>query len=196
MSAYRDKLERGSKSANLHTDWYYKTYGHVAVQLYRKKAEAKFGQEFFSPRNHFGSPLPDPKEGTLASRTKHHPIFWEFAKLIISQDPTKYDNHWKPVCLLCSHCDIDYRYIFHFENLSQESTFIEKLLDPNGTHKATDVDWFNPTIGQNLNMDSVMEMYFNQLSDKEIFALYKIYEVDFMTFGYTYQRGNLSLPMK
>ncbi len=39
-------------------NFYYKVYGRPIVSRYRKDATAKFGQEFFSKENNYGSPLP------------------------------------------------------------------------------------------------------------------------------------------
>ncbi len=194
VSAYRDKLERTSTNKNYQLDYWYRTYGKPAVRKFREKAVAKFGIEFFSEENHFGSPLPDVKEGSMGLRTKNHPTFWEFVQLIIkSIDPIDYNNHWQPMHLWCSYCDINYKYIFQFERLSQESSLVKKLLDPDA--HVQEVGWFNPTIGRDIDTNSVMQMYFEQLSDDDILALYKIYEVDFLSFGYTYKRGNLTLPL-
>ncbi len=195
VSAYRDKLERASSSTRYQLDYYYRVYGQEAVRKYRKKAEAIFGIEFFSALNNFGSPLPNPKKGTMGSRTKQHPIFWEFVQLLKSRSPAGYDNHWQPMHLWCNYCNMNYASIFYFEKLSQESPFIKEMLNPGKSNQHAKVGWLNPTTGQDMDRDRVVEIYFKQLSDEDILALYKIYEVDFLSFGYTYQRGNLTLPL-
>ena len=78
VSAYRDKLER-SLAAKVENDWYYNLYGRAIVKQYRALAERRFGHQFFSKANHFGTPLPVRKKG---HRTKELPTFWEFIQFV------------------------------------------------------------------------------------------------------------------
>ena len=41
----------------------------------------------------------------------------------------------------------------------------------------------------------VTEVYFKQLDDADLVALYAIYADDFKMFGYEYERGSLSFPV-
>ena len=41
----------------------------------------------------------------------------------------------------------------------------------------------------------VTEVYFQQLDDADLVALYAIYADDFKMFGYVYARGSLSFPV-
>ena len=41
----------------------------------------------------------------------------------------------------------------------------------------------------------VTEVYFQQLDDADLMALYAIYSDDFKMFGYEYARGSLSFPV-
>lgn len=59
MAAFRDKIERiHGKDKNKNKDFYYKVYGKKIVERYRKAALAKFGENFFSAENNYGSPHP------------------------------------------------------------------------------------------------------------------------------------------
>ena len=42
--------------------------------------------------------------------------------------------------------------------------------------------------------EDLTALYFSQLSDIDVNALYKIYEEDFNMFGYTYRHGERSYP--
>ena len=41
----------------------------------------------------------------------------------------------------------------------------------------------------------VTELYFQQLDDADVVALYAIYADDFKMFGYEYERGSLKFPV-
>ena len=56
ISAYRDKIERYHTNS-YSNDWYFKVYGSKMVKQSRKKALARFGSDFFSAANNFGTPV-------------------------------------------------------------------------------------------------------------------------------------------
>ena len=62
VSAYRDKLERlGPTFTRPASDPYYNLYGRQIVSQFRHAAIARFGPQFFSAENNFGSPGPVPR---------------------------------------------------------------------------------------------------------------------------------------
>ena len=94
LSAFRDKLERIGARSSLVQDRYYNLYGRKIVEKYREKAIQKFGPDFFSVANNFGSPV------KVENRTTGVlPSWWEFVQWITDADQTKHDmdEHWRPV---------------------------------------------------------------------------------------------------
>eukprot|EP00092_Neocalanus_flemingeri_P032094 GFUD01034882.1.p1 GENE.GFUD01034882.1~~GFUD01034882.1.p1 ORF type:complete len:436 (-),score=99.92 GFUD01034882.1:116-1423(-) len=190
VSAYRDKLERCHAYNNCasDSDWYYKTYGKKIVKKYRKGAELRFGPDYFSKENNFGSPIP-----LLSSwRSRSLPSWWEFVQYILHTSPSSYDEHWKPASLYCSVCSFPYNYILHFENIQQEEKFFAQEMS------ASDLihpRWENRN-DEGLAKEEILGKYFNMLDDKDITALYKIYEDDFKMFGYKFEYKHLRLNLK
>ena len=62
-------------------DWYYKRYGRDIVSRYRRRALERFGREFFSEANNYGTPMA--VQGPGAKRPEGLPIFWEFVQFVI-----------------------------------------------------------------------------------------------------------------
>ena len=86
----REKLECPK---SLVQDGYHIKYGRQIVARYREEALSKFGQEFFSPENSFGAPVPVPgRQAEMAS-------WWEFVQWIITtlgRTRGNSDVHWRP----------------------------------------------------------------------------------------------------
>ncbi len=59
-------------------------YGSDMVNAYRRAATARFGADFFSARNNFGTPLAVSKE--RGKRMKTMPTFWEFVQFILDTE--------------------------------------------------------------------------------------------------------------
>lgn len=74
LSAYRDKMERLGEHTSLQQDNYYTRYGRQIVSRYRAAAIQKFGADFFSEQNNFGSP------GPVEARLAELPTWWEFVQ--------------------------------------------------------------------------------------------------------------------
>ena len=69
-------------------------------------------------RNNFGSPFPNKRRfnGKL-------PIWWEFIQHVINTNPREFDNHYKPIYLLCGTCGYQYNYILKFETIKAEEPY-------------------------------------------------------------------------
>jgi hypothetical protein len=78
VSAFRDKLER-SVTPFVSRDYFFNLYGQEIATKHRSKAIQRFGREFFSAQNNFGTPLP---VSGGKSRTAELPIFWEFVQFV------------------------------------------------------------------------------------------------------------------
>eukprot|EP00092_Neocalanus_flemingeri_P016665 GFUD01018028.1.p1 GENE.GFUD01018028.1~~GFUD01018028.1.p1 ORF type:complete len:470 (+),score=128.33 GFUD01018028.1:311-1720(+) len=190
VSAFRDKLEQchGPQNCTLDNNWYYKQYGKKIVTQYRNEAVRRLGEDFFAEKNYFGSPLPVMRTW----RSESLPSWWEFVQYILHTSPSSYDEHWKPASLYCSVCSFPYNYILHFENIQQEEKFFAQEMS------ASDLihpRWENRN-DEGLAKEEILGKYFNMLDDKDITALYKIYEDDFKMFGYKFEYKHLRLNLK
>ena len=79
---------------SLQQDNYYLKYGRKIVSRYRAAAGEKFGQDFLSEKNNFGSPVP------VQARRPELPTWWEFVQWILDSADEKLvvlDEHWIPV---------------------------------------------------------------------------------------------------
>ena len=57
---------------------------------------------------------------------------WEFIQHVLSVTPSKFDEHFKPIHLLCSSCAYDFNYILRYENISIEEPFFVQQLGAEG----------------------------------------------------------------
>lgn len=187
VSAYRDKIER-IHGDSLAKDWYYKQYGSKMVGKYRRLAVKKFGDDFFSESNNFGSPVP-----LLPGRKRdaNLPIFWEFVQALKLSRPSRMDEHWQPTWQYCSLCAVNYKTVIKFETIADESRYLKHVLDPE--HTDLEERWDNPNL-TGMKYDDLTKKYFEQLDDRDIMDLYKIYEHDFKLFGYEFSFRNITLP--
>ena len=154
LSAYRDKLERYNK-------YYFNKYGKDIVQRYRQEGIEKFGAQ-------------------VAGRKGSEPTFWEFVKAVL--DTGLMYEHWKPVITLCSACaeGMKFDFVIKFENLAAEERYLTERL---GITTLVKQRWENKNLAGNMTQE-IRDMYFNMLSEEEIWQLYTMYQMDFQMFGY------------
>jgi len=183
ISAFKDKLER-SRESNPTKQWWSLNFGQKIVSRFRKKAEEKFGVDFFKQENN--------SLGSVEKffHNKKQPIFWEFIQYLKTIRKKDYDIHWMPMVDLCTPCSIRFNNVIKFEHLSQEAPFLIKMIDPN---KTLSLEHENPT-SQNRTENEFLSSYMTQLSEEDIRALWKIYEYDFRLFGYELSWKNLRFP--
>jgi len=77
VSAFRDKLER-------YNNYYYTNYGRKIVARFRKRAQAKFGSDFFSEKNNFGALVASPGRNSSSL-----PTWWEFVQYVLATAPRR-----------------------------------------------------------------------------------------------------------
>ena len=188
VSAYRDKLERN----NIEEPYYYNTFGKHFVKKYREKAKTALGEEYFTDTNNFGTPL---KVKDNRRPNADLPTFWEFAQSVI--DGYKMDEHWEPIYKCCSICNPSslkaFEYVLKFENLlSEEKKFLEYH---RWNISEKDILKLNINRPDTISDDQLTKLYFSSLSQDQIIGLYKVYELDFLLFDYTFQFNDLKLPM-
>ena len=187
VSAFRDKLERN----NLPEPFYYDRFGKLIVQKYRKMAISALGTQYFNKGNNFGTPIPVTDNRRPNSDL---PSFWEFAQSVI--DGFKIDEHWVPInkyCSICSELTIRaFGYILKFEELDYE----EKLfLIHSGWDRKIKMKYkLNVNDHHGLSGKDITKMYFSTLSNEQILSLYRVYELDFRLFEYSFTIADLQLP--
>jgi len=190
VSAFRDKLEQCHgmpENCTLRTNWYYNQYGIKIVSQWRGKAENKFGREYFDKKNNFGAPYPVNRSW----RDIHYPSWWEFVQYLLQTTPHSYDEHWRPASLYCSVCSgFEFNTILHFENIEAEETLLADRLQAS---EVIHPRWENKNSKEKQSKEEVLGAYFRLLTDAEILKLYKIYEGDFVNFGYKFNFRRLKL---
>ena len=126
VSAFRDKLEM-FRSKSKGQDYFYRKHGAKIVAKYRAAALDKFGESFFNKSNNYGTPVMPARN----KRTANMPSFWEFVQYVKDTRPVEaMDEHWCPVSVFCSPCQIRYDYVVKFESLAEEGPFINSVLSP------------------------------------------------------------------
>ena len=73
----------------------------------------------------------------------------------------------------------------HFNNIQYLLSFYENIFIFNR--------WENKNSKEKASKEEVLGSYFNLLTDEEIKSLYKIYEDDFLNFGYKFAYRTLNL---
>jgi len=184
VSAFRDKIERTHPWRG-----YIERYSKKIVKMFRKKAMTYLGERYFSSLNNYGAPV-RVEPPSRRKPTDNLPVFWEFAQYVISGG--KSNEHWQPIYTQCPICSLRFNYILKVESLELElRSYFKKF---NWVKKLNFANHDNTNQKHGLNSSAVMEIYFRDLTDEDIKKLFKIYEMDFHMFGYTYQRGKLKLP--
>ncbi|XP_069180830.1 carbohydrate sulfotransferase 11 isoform X2 [Procambarus clarkii] len=157
LSAYRDKLEDYKRDLKDRGGYYYAIYGKRIVKAYRKSS---------SSDDH--------------SYTRKEPTFREFIQYLLDTDVEEYDEHWRPISLLCTPCHIRYDIIAKMETLSNDAEFI---LYHRGLSSAVHMEWSHKT-DQTKRTSDVAKTYFSQLTSSEVKQLYYKYIIDFLMFEY------------
>lgn len=121
------------------------------------------------------------------------PIFWEFVQFILDQESKSHlDEHWTPAYYHCGVCDIHYDAVIKFENLNTEEPLLERYL---GIQNQVSFRRENENkVSQELSEEEVTKIYFESLSNEDVQRLYKLYEAEFLFFGYTFQFRNMTFP--
>jgi len=157
------------------------------VKKYRKLAINKFGNSFFSKENNYGSPFYVEKR-----YNERLPSWWEFIQHVLNTNPSSFDEHYRPITLLCQTCQYDFNYILRYENISEEEQFFVKEI---GAEDLIKSQWRNSN-KRNMSDTELLQSYFNLLSNKEISKLYQIYRLDFEEFEYSFEFRGLKYNVK
>ncbi|CAL8131619.1 unnamed protein product [Orchesella dallaii] len=110
---------------------------------------------------------------------KKEPTFEEFIDYLVTTNPLEYDDHWKPISLLCGLCNIKYDLIIKQEYLG--TTVLPYIMQQLGFQPSSTLTIENQSVKLNYkNLTS----YFRNISSDKINRLRLKYEDDFKLFGY------------
>jgi len=185
VSAYRDKLERMDLP-------FYRKYGKEIVSTFREKAIETLGKDFFNKSNNYGTLL---KVSHGDRPNANLPSFWEFVQSVNMK--SNMDEHWMPMneyCSVCHPVQLQINpYILKFEYLNVEGP--EFIRDVGWDQKVNKSTRLNVNRIRDMSSEEITQLYFSVLTEDDILKLYKVYEYDFILFNYTFNIGNLSLPI-
>jgi len=113
--------------------------------------------------------------GLDGSDVHHNISFSEFISVVESQRPAEMDYHWRPQYYLTCQKNITYDYVGRLENFAADFFEVGKKISPNFNQ------YYIPEIRHKTNANTLLHQYYNE----DLYArTYKIYEIDFMNFGY------------
>jgi len=102
------------------------------------------------------------------------PEFVAYLTTEVLKNPSKYNEHWKPIHELCAPCAVHYDIIARYETLEDDAAFLLRLI---GESPKTFSFHPSPTAGK-------LDKYVSMLSAKDVNKLYKMYQQDFQLFNY------------
>ena len=140
--------------------YYYAIYGKKIVQTYRKPSG------------------PEGNDDSL--ETRKEPTFREFVQYLLDTDVEQYDEHWRPIFLLCTPCHVRFDIIAKMETLKDDSKFV---LSHRDLSEKVKIEWSHKTNSQQTTSE-IAEEYFSQLTKSEVKQLYLKYLLDFIMFEY------------
>lgn len=170
ISAYVDKFTLDNKFS----DYFQHRYGRKIVRLYRNVSESRPRRNTNVGRR--------PRE---ADDWGHDVSFKEFVRFLIDQKipcAHKSNPHWMSYFELCHPCFIDYSYVIHYENLTDEMWHLWESL-----YSEANVDEVlkRRNAGKTKSRD-LASHYVNQLPYSYRRALFATYELDFRLFRYSF----------
>ncbi|CAL4168877.1 unnamed protein product, partial [Meganyctiphanes norvegica] len=116
------------------------------------------------------------------SGERKEPTFREFIQYLLDTDVEIYDEHWRPMNLLCTPCHAKFDIIAKMETLPIDAEFV---LYHRGIGDKVNIKWSHKTDSK-MTSDVAVE-YFSQLTQSEVKQLYYKYLVDFLMFEYDFE---------
>ncbi|XP_023320429.1 carbohydrate sulfotransferase 11 [Eurytemora carolleeae] len=175
MSAYMDKLNNYNRDVKYRGGYYHAMYGGEIVDKYREKYSQRFPHH----------PMFKRKE----------PSFVEFVHFLIENPVEKFDEHWKPIFLLCPPCHFNFDIIVKMETFSRDTDFLLKMKNLEGNvslkrkhstlSKVEKAEEEEREGGKDIGIQNTTKFLFSQLSKRMVRALHDKYRVDFEMFEYT-----------
>ena len=147
-----------NKFTKTYNVYFHKRYGRRIVRRYRENASAQ------------------------SLRRGNDVTFSEFIQYVLDPLTTQsaeFNAHWRPCYQLCMPCVVRYDYIGKYETLAQDVRNVLRTLNVSHIHFPT----YN---GSGTRTADLMQTAFASISHEQLHGLWKLYEVDFEMFGYTY----------
>lgn len=199
LSAFRDKLERTKGR-----EFYNKKYSQTIIQRFRREKSRKARFDFMElskdvkpsimmnddnhsqfPPSAFANGFPRIQRREI----RQAPTFLEFCEYLLTVDPKRMDEHWRPQYLDCSPCHHNFDLILKVEDIDRDKLQVFQLLgQANFTiseNKELENTWNSWTNRTPTDLKRNEYFYFSQLPLSLLKNLYEIYEPDFKLFGYS-----------
>ncbi|XP_070544264.1 carbohydrate sulfotransferase 11-like [Ptychodera flava] len=159
LSAYRNKFEFPDK-------WGYKyaqDFGTQIIKQYRKNAS----------------------QHSLETGTDV--TFKEFIQYVLDREdfPEDFNMHWRPIYISCDVCNHNYNFVGKLETIEEDALYILKHLNASHVVKVPQQDTSSKHV-TNSSRNDIYYKYFGALSETNLKRLYKLYELDFLLFGYDF----------
>uniref|UniRef100_A0A3P9J3R3 Carbohydrate sulfotransferase n=1 Tax=Oryzias latipes TaxID=8090 RepID=A0A3P9J3R3_ORYLA len=154
ISAYRDKMLN-------YNQYFYEGYVRVILQRYKKQTKMTYNHK-------------------VAKKEGLQPSFYNFIQYILdprTETKEPFEPHWRQMYRLCHPCLIEYDFVGHQESLQEDAQELLKML------KLEDDIKFPPSYENVTSGNSVMD-WFQSVPLEDRRMLYRIYEEDFLLFGY------------
>ncbi|XP_077299023.1 carbohydrate sulfotransferase 11-like isoform X2 [Arctopsyche grandis] len=110
------------------------------------------------------------------------PTFEEFVRYLLDEVRAgrDLDMHWVPYTTFCTPCQIHFDVIAKFETLQDDQNY---LIQKVGLQDIIKPQWKNS--GKGRNTATLLLTHYSQLTTKQIWGLYNLYQYDFQLFNYT-----------
>ena len=123
---------------------------------------------------------------TLWSRTLGYPVsFEDFVKYIVNIDLSEYDKHFYPMYEKCKPCVVNYDYIIKVETIYDDIAFLRQAVYNNSPQAQ-----MPPAYNHN-NSNQLLDSYFQRISPDILERLFRVYQNDFETLGYSFNYPRL-----
>ena len=101
-----------------------------------------------------------------------------FIEYLVDAPLKSYDIHWVPVYLTCKPCLVDYDFIAKTDSMEEDSKAILTKLGLNSSLTVANAQAEG-------NSGAKIKEFFADLDRELLEKLYKLYEMDFVLFGYS-----------
>ena len=138
------------------------------------------------------------KESASSDGGRYNVTFREFVRYLVDETVLcveKFNNHWTRYVDFCHPCHIRYDYIVRYENFQREIGLVWDEVYRTGSveERRNASKLFITRNASKVRSRDVLARYMAQLTSDEIVKLYRLYEIDFRMYGYTWPLRNASL---
>ncbi|RXG69990.1 Carbohydrate sulfotransferase 11 [Armadillidium vulgare] len=178
VSAFENKLINIQN--NHDKEWFYKKYIKKIITNYRQKSNN-------SPQDTDTKSVREVRKET----EYEEPTFEEFINYLLDINVQNFDDHWKPISIICHICSFNYDYVLKYEYFQQEiQALIQHFKDTGYLPQRFKIPWDNKVKNRTKTKDRIKK-YFRTLSKEKIESLYNIYKTDFLYFDYVFDINDI-----